>query len=605
MTSIPTWCAPPAELLGRQAVVDAALARLWEGPVTLIGKAGMGATSTAGAVLAALVDANAVSRVAAVPVDGSTRRPDLVLAIGLGLGAPLPGDEASVRDALSQSPPVAVLLDDADLAADAVRSVIQLGPTARWILTGRRFVEGQAVSVPPLPDEAIAELCPSGREAAHCAGSPLLAGLPESVDVHGNWAEQMLAARPGLRSVFDLPFGLPGAAADAEGLVRHIDGRRVPRRAAREALGLPNQAPTTALQDRVVAEAPTLHRLACDLEGVADPFELRLLRAAARTVDDPALRALAAAAAARTHIRSFQAREALDLVRDALASGLRPGRLGRGLLRWLEGDALLSQGSHDLAQQAHQAAAVDLQLPAASSALVALARRCADEWAARGEAKAARRWLVVARTELAETPDPRALADTLRISGNLAAMAGEFVGAAALYDEALATISSDQGATRERAFVLLGQVAVANARHDFDEADAKLVEAAEQAVGHGLAEAVVAWRTAEVGLRRGRTDTARDALARARDGFRRAGALRGLLLCARLDGDLAALAGDREGAIEAWDYAQSLCVRTRNLAGLHRVLRRRLVVEQEGLPGPHISEIQEHLDRVEVLLDAS
>jgi hypothetical protein len=116
---------------------------------------------------------------------------------------------------------------------------------------------------------------------------------------------------------------------------------------------------------------------------------------------------------------------------------------------------------------------------------------------------------------------------------------------------------------------------------------------------------VVALRTAEVGLRQGRRERALEALVRAREAFRRAGALRGLLLSARLEGDLAALAGDRDGAIECWDYAQSLCMRTRNLAGLHRVLRRRLVVEQEGLPGPHISELQDHLDRVEVLLGAS
>lgn len=603
MSDLPRWCDLPDKLVGRDAAIEQALQLVQHGPLSVVGPPGIGATTVALAVLHALGGDPGTGRRVGIVVDADTGRSDLVLALGLELDAKLPGDETSVLEALSADPPPAILLDDADLAADAVTHLVGLAPSARWILTGRESVLGQAMPVGPLSAGDLARLAPQARPVADCMGLALLAALPESIEVAQDWSASAVAAFPELIATAALPMGVPAEQASVVPVVtRRLGGRVVAQRSLREALDVPDRATASALVSSVERRSDELHRLACDLIAHTDPMDLRLLTAAARVIDDPSLAALAAAAAARIHIRSFQASEALALVRRRLQGSERVPRPARGLLRWLEGDALLTQGSHDLAHQAHQAAAKLLRGSSGGQAMVALARRCADEWAARGERERAREWLALARTQLAEHPDPRALADTLRISGNLSAQAGELVGAGALYDEALATLAHVEGTDRERAFVHLGQAAVAMARRNFVEAEDALRAADQDAAGHPLAEAAVAWRRAEVALRRGRRVQARDELAVATRGFRRAGALRGLLLCARMEGDLAAVEGDRPEALKAWDLALSLCVRTRNLAGLRRILRRRLVVEREGVPGPHLDELQLHLDRVEVLL---
>ena len=102
MTTIPSWCAPPAELLGRDATLQQARSLLLEGPVTLVGPAGAGATCTAGALIAALVEAGECEHLACIVVDALASRPDLVLSIGRSLDSALPGDETSVLDALAR-----------------------------------------------------------------------------------------------------------------------------------------------------------------------------------------------------------------------------------------------------------------------------------------------------------------------------------------------------------------------------------------------------------------------------------------------------------------------------------------------------------------------
>lgn len=608
MPTIPAWCAPPPTFLGRQATVEQALALVDEGPITLVGRAGVGTTVTAGAVLAALCERGTCHRIAAVPIDGAAGRADLALALGQALEAELAGDEASLREAL-QVPGTVVLLDDADLAPDAVGHMVALSPSVTWILTGREPVVGAAVPVTRLTDAQMAELLPEGVDAKRYAGQPLLAGLPEGIEPDGDWSAALISSQPSLEVLVDLPSGIPAAFSEEVGFgARRIGDRVLAHRAVREALGrdpLPSQPALAASLER---HQDALHQLACDLTIYHDASDLRVLRYAAYHLDDISLGALAAAAAARMHLRSFQASQALDLVRHSL-SGIRLPHLARGLLRWIEGDALLIQGSHDLAHEAHLTAATELRGDAAGSARLAQARRCADAWVARGDQLLAQTWLGLARAELARRPDPKALADILRLSGNLAAQEGELVGARALYEEALATVASHEDAGRERAFILVGLAALAMVRGDFKEA-AEHLEAATRQAEHPttprpMAAAAIAWRRAEVALRQGRREEARVALTEASERFRQCGSLRGLFLCARMEGDLHAVEGNRLEAVEAWDHALALCVRTRNLAGLRRVLKRRLVVEREGTPGPHIAELQEHLERAEVLSGVS
>ncbi|TVQ86756.1 MAG: hypothetical protein EA397_19535 [Deltaproteobacteria bacterium] len=601
MLNLPDWCSPTGDPAPRADVLANAVAQSAKGPVMITGAPGIGATTFGGAILRELEKQAAIGRAAAVAVDALTEVPDLVLAIGASLGATLPGDEASLIEALNRGSPVGILLDDADLAPEAVLPLLDLATSVRWILTGRHAILHSSIELAPLPDDAI-EAIGSRHAAPGYHGRPLLASLAPGLDPESDWSASLTDTWPDLGRIADLPMG-----ADQERgpfppvAVRMIGGRPRPRRSFREALGLADRPSPSSLERAVRSNADVLHQIACDLHARSRPEDLRMLRTAARQVESDRVASLAAAAAARIHIRSFQASQALDLVRERLRIG-GTTRLARGLLQWLEGDALLTQGSHDLAHDAHLKAELDLRGPAGAEARIALARRCADEWSARGNPERARSWLNIARTALQTNPDPRGLADTFRIRGNLAAQAGELVGAGALYDEALASLTGHPSADRERAFIRLSQAAIAIARKASTEAKQLLDVAAREASGHPLAEAEVAWRRAEVALRMGQLDIAYEALAGAISGFKRAGSLRGLLLCARMEGDLAAVSGDREAAITAWNHAASLCIRTRNLLGMRRVLLRRLTVEREGLPGQHIDELQDNLDTVQRLL---
>ncbi|MFK7930669.1 MAG: hypothetical protein AB8H79_20955 [Myxococcota bacterium] len=576
---------------------------LRSGPVALVGPAGVGTTVTAGALVQRLLLDGIVQRVAAVPIDETAGRPDMVLAIGKAIGANMPGDETSVLDALSRTPS-AVLLDDADLAPGPVQTLVSLAPETRWVLTGRVAHTGQAVPVQPLSPSEMRVIGYSG-DLDDLGGLPLLFLLPPTIEPGPSWASSLLASSPSLAQIIDLPSGVPATElADVSMGARLVSGRALPRRSVREALGRHAEPSGSALSRLLQSHLDALHALASDSTIHTDPMDLRGLRAATHLVEDRALRVLAAVAAARMHLHAFQASEALELVRTALSWPRLPSE-AKGLLRWLEGDALLTQGSDDLAHAAHLSAAAALRVPGATSARVGLARRCADEWVVRGDRLRAQKWISLARSDLAREPDIRALADTLRINGDLAAQAGEFLGASALYDEALATLGSDPLGSRERAFIRLGKSSIATASRDFAVAEEELRMADQTTGDHPAMAAAIAWRRAEVALRRGRRAQAREALSIAEAGFRGAGSLRGLFLCARMEGDLAAVEGDRQAAIDAWLVAQQLCLRTRNIHGLRRILRRRLAVEREGLPGPHLAEIQSHFDRVEVLLGLS
>lgn len=601
MLNLPDWCSPPRDLASRADLLSRAVEMSLGGPVMITGSAGVGTTTFGGAVLTELKARGDIGPMVAVAVDALTELPDLVLAIGAALGATLPGDEASLIEALNRGATVGVLLDDADLAPEAVLRLLDLASSVRWVLTGRQEIVGVTLALSPLPDEAIAAIG-SRYPAKAYRGRPLLAALAPGLDPESDWSASLTDTWPDLRLIADLPMGAgPQRGPFSPVAVQIINGRARPRRSFREALGLADEPSTSSLESVVLENADVLHRIACDLQANTRADDLRLLRTAARQVESGRVAALAAAAAARLHIRSFQASRALDLVRERLRYGAN-NRLARGMLRWLEGDALLTQGVHDLAHEAHLQAELDLRSPAGTEARIALARRCADEWSTRGDAERARSWLAVARTALQNHPDSKGLADTFRIRGNLAAQAGELVGAGALYDEALACLTEHPAAERERAFIRLSQAAIAIANRHTAEAKALLDIAATEAVGHPLAEAEVAWRRAEVALRTGQLDIAYEALAGSIAGFKRVGSIRGLLLCARMEGDLAAVSGDRLAAITAWSHAASLSVRTRNMLAMRRILLRRLAVEREGLPGPHIDEIQDSLDTLQRLL---
>jgi tetratricopeptide (TPR) repeat protein len=579
-----------------------AMTALASGPITLVGGAGAGVTVVAGAVVQRLVETGRVERVIALRVDGCTDAPDLIRDVGLAVDAPLPGDEIGVRDALNDGPSTVVVLDDADLAPEAAEYLIRVCQRCHWVLTGRQSVIGRTIDVDPLPDGLMRTLLPSVADVSPYGGLPLLTTWPAVPTATTPWlfVEQ---APPGAEILADLPMGLRGEHNLPASMCVPHPQRVIPRRSVREALGyepVPSGETLTAvLRDRV----GLMHDIAADLDRSAHSGDLRLYREAAYRCSDPDLSALAGAAAARLYLRFFQAPQALALAQSLLGQLDDASVPGRGLLRWLEGDALLATGSLELAHEAHTTAADELRtVGASSSVLIALARRCANRWAARGHTARARKWLAEARGELAMQPQSVALGDTLRIAGDLAAHAGEYMGAAALYDEALATVGADESAHGVRTSIGVALAAIAMARGQFAQADIHLASAAADARGGSYLGATVAFRRAELALRRGNRDEASQLLKEAEQGFKRAGTMRGLMLCSRLRGDIAGVGGDRTAASNAYRDAIQLCVRAKDLSGLRRVLRRALAVEREGHPGPHVDELQEHLDVVDVLL---
>jgi predicted negative regulator of RcsB-dependent stress response len=607
----PAWCRPPEPLLEREAQLEEADRALGDGGVvTLVGPGGVGTTSAGGALVRHALRGR-FQRALFVRIDGCTTFEDILRALGLALDVLLPGDERGVREALVGGPPAVVLLDDADLAAEACIRATALSAGSRadpppcvWILTAREPVCGTTVQVPPLSDPAMRTLLPDSVEPGPYLGLPLLAKLPAAPRPDCPWAA-VDALPPGAEIVAELPMGLsdpmPPALAPFLVPTEGPTPRTIVRRSVREALGArpepSSESLAAALRDRI----DLAQQIATDVEPGTSHEDLLFYRTVGLRVADPDLAAVAAAAAARLYLRFFQTAQALELVRRSL-QWRPPSPVAVALLRWLEGDALLEQGDEHGAHAAHHLAAQGLSGSGLQRPLAILARRCADRHAARGDASRARRWLDEARRAIRVDDDPVGWADTLRIAGDLSAQAGELVGAGALYDEASSTLERAPGGGAARAAVRLGQAALEIARGAYAQADAHLTKAEREAGTDPLLQAAVAYRKAELAIRQGKRDEARTLLDRSRRGFRSMGSLRGLLLEARLAGDLAALDGDRVSACQAWDRAVALGTRQRDLSAIHRLLRRLVVVEQEGNPGPHVENIRSQLDRVELLL---
>jgi len=594
------WSDPPDPLPGREGVVYDTLVGLEVGPVTLVGTAGVGTTSAALAAASRLVADGRVGRRVAVRMDATTRAADVTRAIGLAVDALLPGDEVSVQEALRLGPGTAVVLDDGDLAPEAVEHAVSLGPRCAWIVTGRSPVVGTAIQVPPLPSHVIATLLPPGVPPEPCRGLPLLTVLPGRSTPDRPWAA--VDAFPASSLVADLPMGLPGPADDVHPLfLRSLPDRAVVRRAIREVLDAPLVPTATALSTALDRRGDELRRLAFDVGAPTDSDDVPLYRAAALTVPEAHAAALAGCAAARVLMAYFQVSEALGLVRSLLARRDLDLPVARGLLRWVEADALLIQGAEERAQLAHLDAVHAFRQAEATRPLSLLVRRCADRWSARGHPTRAREWLGLARELLVSDPDPVGLADTLRISAELSAAAGEHGGATALYDEALATLSRTSAGQHLRASVHLGRASLAIAAANPTEAARILDEVDPRAHEDDLLGAGLAFRRAEIALRSIDIEVATSHHSVAMAGFRRAGCLRGVILAMVMDGDLAALTGHRREAAQAYRTAISLCTRTRDLVQLRRVLQRALAVEREGAPGSHVEGLREHLDMVELL----
>lgn len=572
-----------------------------DGAVTLVGRAGVGTTAVAGAVVTALLGAGAVGRIVCVRADGAMDGRDLLRAVGTVLDVVPPGDAVAVAAVLAEGPPTAILIDDADLAPSALSAVMDL-PNARFVLTGRRSVVGTPVPVGPLADRDLARMIDGADPAPY-------AGLPAAVRIGGAVAGRPFAAvdalPPGAELLVGIPGGVPGVSGLGPEMRVPVPGRAIARRCVREALGIGAEVSTEALSAALRGRIDQARGLASDVIGGRDLDDLLFFGVAARRVVDPDLAALAAAAAGRLHLRYAEPDRAVEITSRATRERPPADRAAEAFVRWVEGDARFESGSGDEAHEAHKMAMRAFQDAGWRRAAGLLARRTAARWAMAGHAPRTRRWLGEARDSLSIAEDAAGWADTLRIAGDLSAGAGELMSAAALYDEAGAALDralvADSGVARVRAAVRCGQAAVEAFRGEVAAAE-DLLNGVVDVPGDPVGRAVVIWRLAELDARRNRLDGARTRLGEARRAFLDGGCFSGLVLVERLEGDVAALSGDCVGASRAWRRAATMCRVRRDVRGLRRVLRRMLAVEREGVPGRWVEEIQAQFDLVEVVL---
>lgn len=556
MTSLPAWCSAPSHPLPSPEDVSKALAALDGGAVTLVGRHGGQATRVARKVVRDWIARG--GRAAAVIVDPLTERPDIRLSLGLQAGAWLPGDERSLCEQIDDEG-MLVLLDGADHAPDVAQYLVRLAPNARWLFTGRVHVLGVSVKIsesgsskPESATLSIPVRIGSEQDDGEQDGLTVIDGYRCST--YGNWAFE------GRESV------------ESEHLDRFV-----------------------------ISDSLRFHQIACDLTSEVNPVVLRWLRAAARRGGTSALRVLAAATAARIHLRAYQTQEALELVRTMLSDTTMTGTPAYGLLKWVLGDALLSLGEDNQAHEAHLAALRSFDAPSLRTVRRALALRSADAWVSRGQPQLAWYWLGKARDEVAEEPDPVMLAQILRITGDMSRRSGELVGARALYAEALAVLDRVPSPLPERALSQMGLASIALTEAQDARAGELLELAGKDAYGNSSAESAVSLTRAHRAILRGKYSEARDEVLHALERFRISGSLRGTTQALIMQGDLLAAEGDRIGAMEVWNRALASCVRTRNTVGVTRVLTRVLALEKEGKTN-HINEaVQGALQRAEFL----
>ncbi|MBN2799610.1 MAG: hypothetical protein JXX28_10720 [Deltaproteobacteria bacterium] len=586
MLSQPPTMNLSATLYGREGALERAVAAARQGKISLCGPAGVGTSALAAGVAAALMRGGDAGGAHLVRITPWTQPEDATRALGIALGLSLPGDEASLQRALDREERIVVVLDDADLAPQSLGHLLRLGPRVFWIATGRTAALGEAIAVSPLSDEALTHLLPEGVAPAPFQGNPLLATLARHTG--DSTPQQLLAGRPAALQN-------PWSAAPQDGTPWTHEASGAPRRAVLEWYGLGMVPDPEALGAGVLRERAHLIKIATGSPEAPSHQAVMRLRQAAR-LPDPESASLAGAAAARQLMRFSQVPEAIALIYDLLERPEARSPLARGLLYWVQGDALLLQGAEHAARLAHEDAFHALRAHSDQTLVVTLAAGCAQTWAARGQLAVGRRWIAQLR-EL-EPTSPAARREREIVEGELALLEGA-PAAEALLEEAAAGLGGQQ--SPRRAGVHLALASAHLRRRRFAEAREELLTAERLARGDPQTLANLSLRKAEVAATTGHLSDASSLAGEAYAQYRNLGCVHGMLLTYRLRGDVLALGGDRPGAMREWSKAIRLCLRTRNLLQLERILHRVIAVEEEGAGGPHLEELQASLREVRAL----
>lgn len=523
------------------------------------GAPGIGKSHLAGTVASRLPGRGAV-----VSVAGCSSHGDVVRAIGDAVGVFPAGDEAAVRAALGSN---WLLVDD--VTPGTARVVLGLDLPGLLLLVGDPGDAAETFDLGPLDADAIDAIAPGVD-----TGNPLLAKLALALGcAPGEVAERLAILRP----LSGLPMGLGirvDLAAPQVAFRPDPRDRRVLRAGVAALLGGTAREGAEfvrqVLRERPArAEALVAAAYGAPTEGVPDSRDVLLLRLLAEHLSadgDDRLGVLSSAVAARLALRSGQVGEARALLRVHPAAAPADA----GLLRWVDGDALLALGDLPGAHAAWASAEEHLlrgRLEARAQGrterwgVVELLLASAEQLALRGYSAFAGGFLGRARALAREAADAPGVAATWAASAGLAAAMGEGVSAEQFAAEVVEPVRQGE----------LVRVALAAQAGRVSEG-LRLLEGARG--DEGLARANVVRRRAELYLREGSYGRATRAAREAAGDYAGVGEHVSSAQALRLAADAAALAGHLEEAANLYLAVLALQVRLQDLAGLQATLLR-------------------------------
>ncbi len=458
--------------------------------------------------------------------------------------------------------PTAVLVEDADLCADAITEAIAWLPDLTWILTS--------------PTSAAAERIDSGRTS-----EALAVDLP-----------------PGLELYADIPMGVPpelvSSAASTAFEVR--DGRaRVPRE-VRDALGFHPLPSTESLAAVMRDRLEYAEGLAADAwpENNGSLVDLRFFREVAMRVVDPDLAAMAAAAVARLLLREHGPGDGLAMLQRALVERPPSRATATALLRWVEADIHAELGDEEQAEQSRDRAFQVLRGPATAGLARTLCLTSAAAWACRGDGERADRWRRRASAIVGLSKSEVGYHHYL-VDGHLAVQRGDLLLAEALFSSAAASAAP-------KSQLSLGQAMVHLGRGEFSAAEEHLDAAEVSGALSPPATVAVMTLRAESMLRSGRKEGLESLLVHAADKVRLTGSARALSTYNRQCGDWHALCGRRDIAVDKWRLGLRYAARVRDMRLSYRLMRRINAVEAEGTREPSPEDWDGAIDLAAALL---
>lgn len=554
--------------------------------VAISGAPGIGKTHLASTVAYRLGGTGTV-----VSLAGCSSRADVVRAVGDALGVFPCGDEAAVRAGLG---PGWLLADD--VTPETAEALLGLDLQGELLLVGDVGEGVQSVELGPLGGDVIGCFAPGVS-----TGNPLHAMLAMALQCP---VEDLRERLNGVRALSGLPMGLgirvdltgrgePGSPELPGGAARSPQGsvpalafrpdprdRRVLRAGVVALLGGTEREGADWVRGILGARPGRMDALRASAygaptEGIPDPRDILLLRVLARRLpveSGDRLAVLSAAVGARLALRCGQVAEARAMVR--LLKPTAP--FDAGLLRWIDGDALLALGDLPTAQNAWSEAEEHLlrarleeraQGRRDGTGAVELLLSTAEQLGLRGYQSAAAGLVCRARALAREAGDAAGLCASWGASAGIAAALGEGV-------SAMQFVAESGGPVRGAEIVGVALAAQAG----------RVTEGLRVLEGlrsdEPLAKANIVRRRADLLLRDGVHVRAARAAQEAAALYASVGEHVSSAQSLRVAADALALSGDLEQAASLYIAVIALQVRVQDLAGLERSLLRAAMVDE-------------------------